>query len=177
MKKFIRDTFSASTILVISSILCFKSFAYNTSYVPSGSMSPTISDRALILVDTHSYGLRIPFTKISFLETGVPVRGDIAVFRMPLKEDTNYIKRIVAVPGDTLYYNEDGYVVNKKPEHPERYKMVIIPADKYFAMGDNVHHSYDSRFWGFVPKENLVGRYVTTVLDIRKLPFMGDKQG
>ncbi len=156
------------TIVLLIFILCFKSFAYNPSYVPSGSMLPTIDDNSLILVDVHSYGIKIPFTKKTIFNIGEPERGDIAVFRMPLKENVNYIKRIVAIPGDTIYFNESEISVNKIPKNMPNMQVATVPQGSYFAVGDNILHSYDSRFWGFVPKENLVGKYVTTIVSLKR---------
>lgn len=157
------------TGLLILFILGFKSFAYNPSYVPTGSMIPTINDKSLILVDVHSYGFKIPFTKITLLDVGEPARGDIAVFRMPLKENVNYIKRIVAVPGDTIYFNSERISVNELPIDMANMKVAKVPEGYYFAVGDNILHSYDSRYWGYVPKENLVGKYVTTLVSLKSL--------
>ncbi len=158
-----------TTLYIIIAILSFKSFAFNPTFVPSGSMMPTIDEKSLILVNVHSYGLKIPLTKITIMETGQPDRNDIAVFRFPVNESINYIKRIVAIPGDVVYFNEKEYFVNKIPENVQQYKMQIVPNDSYFAIGDNMLHSYDSRFWGFVPKENLIGKYSTTLLEINKI--------
>jgi len=155
--------------LTILSVLSFKSFAYNATFVPTGSMIPTIDEKSLIVVDTHAYGLKIPFTKISITETKSPERNDIAVFRMPIKEGTNYVKRIVAIPGDTLYYNDNDFKVNFKPTDAEKYTKVIIPEDRFFAIGDNINNSYDSRYWGFIPKENFIGKYVGTIVETRKI--------
>jgi signal peptidase I len=157
------------SIFIIVAILSFKSFAFNPSMVPTGSMMPTIDEKSLIVVDVHSYGIKIPFTKITLIDINDPQRGDIAVFRFPVNESTNYIKRIVAVPGDTIYFNETEYFVNNKPSDITKYQFKTVPADNYFAIGDNILHSYDSRFWGFVPKENLIGKYAFTVVEINKI--------
>lgn len=164
-----------TTILILIAILSFKSFAYNPSYVPTGSMIPTIDEKSFILVDVHSYGIKIPFTKIELLKTGHPERGDIAVFRMPLDERTNYVKRIVAVAGDTVYFNDDSFKINEVPTDMPNMKKAVVPVGYYFAIGDNINHSYDSRFWGYVPEANLVGKYVTTLLSLNKILPQSDK--
>lgn len=155
-----------TTLIILVAILSFKSFAYNPSYIPTGSMIPTIDEKSFVLVNVHSYGVRIPFTKIELFKTGKPERGDIAVFRMPLDESTNYIKRIVAVSGDTVYFNDDSFKINEMPTDMPNMKRAVVPEGYYFAIGDNIHHSYDSRFWGYVPESNLVGKYVTTLLSL-----------
>lgn len=145
-------------------IAAFKSFAYNPTPIPTGSMEPTIKAKSYVMVNEHAYGIRLPFTKTTLIETGKPERGDVVVFRAPINESQNFFKRIVAIPGDTIYFNKTAYQVNSVPSHPEQYQKVIVPEDKYFAMGDNIKNSYDSRYWGFVPKENLVGKYEFTIV-------------
>lgn len=157
MLKFIKKNKSVLGLALF--IAAFKSFAYNPTPIPSGSMEPTIKAKTYVMVNTHAYGIRLPFTKTTLINTGEPQRGDIVVFRAPFNESTNFFKRIVAVPGDTIYFNKTEYHVNALPSHPENFQKVTVPADKYFAMGDNIKNSYDSRYWGFVPKENLVGKY------------------
>lgn len=160
-----------ATLIIIVFILSFKSFGYNPSFVPTGSMIPTIDAKSLIVVNVHEYGIKIPFTKITLIENNTPNRGDIAVFRYPVDESINYVKRIVALPGDTVFFNEKEYFLNSIPNNVNvtDYKKTIVPSDKYFAIGDNINHSYDSRFWGFVPKENLVGKYSFTVFELNKI--------
>lgn len=163
------------TALLILFILCFKSFAYNPSYVPTGSMIPTIDEKALILVDVHAYGVKIPFTKVTLFENGKPERGDIAVFRKPGDEGTNFIKRIVAIPGDTIYYNEEKFTVNEVPKNMPNMHRAVIPTGSYFAIGDNILNSYDSRYWGYVPEANLVGKYVGTIAELKSFIPKGSK--
>ncbi|MGD8677596.1 MAG: signal peptidase I [Chromatiales bacterium] len=140
------------------------------------------------------------------LDTGSPERGDVAVFRYPVDDKTDFIKRIVAVPGDTVAYRNKTLYINGEPQPVEligRYQgtgsgvnhtgtlhasenltgvrheilvderrpdfpspqcsflahgPVTVPEGNYFAVGDNRDNSNDSRCWGFVPDENLVGK-------------------
>lgn len=165
MRNLIRN--NKGLIAFVLFVSTFKAFAYNGSIVPTGSMIPTIDDKSYIIVDTHAYGLKIPFSKITLIPNHNPQRNDIAVFRMPKDESVNYVKRIVAIPGDTIYYNKTSFKVNEVPVNPSDYVKVVLPADKYFAIGDNINNSYDSRYWGFIPKENFVGKYVATAFSYK----------
>lgn len=205
---------------VVLAITIFRSFIYEPFQIPSGSMMPNLLDGDFILVEKFSYGVKDPITRTKFIETSLPSRGDIAVFKYPRDTRIDYIKRIVGLPGDTIVYkNKTLYILpscDNNPDHCEKYYEVkveelkdpsyakydddqnryeatmfdvkhlllrndggrlglgayfaqngvgdgetwIVPKGNYFALGDNRDNSQDSRFWGFVPEENLVGRAV-----------------
>lgn len=124
------------------------------------SMEPSLHDKEVILVDRWSY-LFHP-----------PNRGDVIVFRAPPEPGQDYIKRVVAVPGDTVTIHDrtvivDGVTLTEtyvEPHHqgnPYASKPIdnmLIPNDEYFVMGDNRAESYDSRAWGLLPRQNIIGR-------------------
>lgn len=124
------------------------------------SMEPTLHDQELILVDKWSYLFH------------APARGDIVVFVAPPEPSQDYIKRIIALPGDTITIRDttvivDGVTLNETYVDPRRqgnpyaYKTIsnmIVPPDHYFVMGDNRGGSRDSRDFGFVPRSNIIGR-------------------
>ncbi|MDD3640803.1 MAG: signal peptidase I [Atribacterota bacterium] len=95
-----------------------------------------------------------------------PKHGEIVIFKPPIDQNHNYIKRVIAVEGDkvkivdgTVYLNgeqlEEDYIEHRSYETmPE----IIVPEDSYFVLGDNRSNSSDSRFWGFVPEKNIIGR-------------------
>ena len=95
-----------------------------------------------------------------------PKNGDIVIFKPPIDQNHNYIKRVIAVEGDEIkiidgivYLNgeklEEDYIEHRSFETmPE----VTVPEDSYFVLGDNRINSSDSRFWGFVPEENIIGK-------------------
>ncbi|MDD2352744.1 MAG: signal peptidase I [Atribacterota bacterium] len=95
-----------------------------------------------------------------------PKHGEIVIFKPPIDQNHNYIKRVIAVEGDkvkivdgTVYLNgeqlEEDYIEHRSYETmPE----TIVPEDSYFVLGDNRSNSSDSRFWGFVPEKNIIGR-------------------
>ena len=124
------------------------------------SMEPTLHDKELILVDKWSYLFH------------APTRGDVIVFVAPPEPSQDYIKRIIAVPGDTITIRDtsvivDGvnlretYVDPKRQGNLYAYRTIsnmLVPPDDYFVLGDNRIGSSDSRNWGFVPRTNIIGR-------------------
>jgi signal peptidase I len=122
------------------------------------SMEPTLHDQEYILVYKSIYSYR------------PPARGDIIVFQYPLNPRSDYIKRIIAVPGDvisvlnqTVIVNgvtlSEPYVNKDDPYNPyPSFRKRIVGPDQYFVMGDNRGDSSDSREWGFVPRHNIIGQ-------------------
>ena len=185
--------YTAGLFPVILVVFLLRSFLFEPFRIPSGSMLPTLHVGDFILVNKY---------------------GDVVVFRYPMDENVDFIKRIVGVPGDRVEYRDKVLYINgveQKQSQPRDFidetSMVTlderdedlsgvthlmaldhrrpgwvplqavmkkeegcssnnrgfvctVPAGKYFAMGDNRDNSEDSRYWGFVPDENLVGRAV-----------------
>ncbi len=148
--------------LVIAFVLAFlvRTFVVQGFWIPSGSMEPNLQVGDRLLAYKFFYGL----DKVD--------RGDVIVFRYPLDPKKDYIKRVVGLPGDTvrienkkIYVNEqlldESHVVYRDSwmrGYPrDDYGPVKVPDDSLFVMGDNRDFSADSRYWGFVPEENLVG--------------------
>jgi signal peptidase I len=190
---------SRSFFPVILIVLVVRSFLVEPFRIPSGSMMPTLLIGDFILVNKFSYGVRLPVLHSKILDTGRPERGDIAVFRYPENPKIDFIKRVVAVPGDRVTYRNKVLYINGK-QAPQKYLQsymgtgsgsvmtgsrhlhetlegvghdilvtpgrnvfggdfdYVVPEGHYFAMGDNRDNSRDSRAWGFLPEENLVGK-------------------
>jgi len=185
---------------VLFIVVFVRSFVFEPFKIPSGSMMPTLLIGDFIVVNKHSYGLRLPGTNTKIMELGEPERGDVMVFRFPDDPNVNYIKRVIGLPGDEVTYRNKTLFVNGEPM-PQRqvgmwigegrnrnpsgrrpqlfeedlgevtHQVVIypdrsdlqtgtwtVPAGSFFVMGDNRDQSLDSRSWGFVPEENLVGK-------------------
>ncbi len=133
-------------------------FAVQNFRVDGMSMEPTLHDQEYILVNKAAYVFH------------APQRGDIIVFEYPHDPQVDYVKRIIAIPGDVISVvgekvTVDGitlrepYVNPSDPFNPfpPIYNQVI-PTNDYFVMGDNRGNSSDSRQWGFVPRQNIIGR-------------------
>src|SRR5262245_34146101 len=95
-------------------VLVLRSFIFEPFRIPSDSMMPTLLDGDFIIVNKYAYGLRWPVLNTRFIEVGEPQRGDVVVFRFPLDPSTNYIKRLVGLPGDTVQVKDDRLYVNGK---------------------------------------------------------------
>ncbi|MEW6721145.1 MAG: signal peptidase I [Thermodesulfobacteriota bacterium] len=144
--------------------------------IPSSSMENTLLVGDHIFVNKFIYGYHIPFTKGRVLQFGSPKRGDIIVFVFPEDPSKDFIKRVIAVPGDVVEVRNKVVILNGEPLREEYARFVEgaepgslvysrddmppvkVPAGKYFVMGDNRDRSYDSRFWGFVDTEAVIGK-------------------
>lgn len=158
-KGFIKDTIQ---VIVFAAILTFvlRSFVIEAFQIPSGSMIPTLQIGDRLLVD-----------KIVCKFTGFH-RKDIVVFipppeaRTPETGDSDYIKRIIGVPGDKIQVSNGIVYLNDKPqdepyiaEKPNyNFGPVTVPEGELFVMGDNRNNSFDSHAWGFLPQKNVEGR-------------------
>jgi signal peptidase I len=133
-------------------------------YIPSNSMIPTLDIGDRLVVEKVSYHFNPPTT------------GDIIVFEPPeilqlqgYTKDQAFIKRIIGLPGQTIDIKNGVVYIDDRPleedyitELPDYLWQgpVKIPEDQYFVMGDNRNNSNDSHVWGFLPKENIIGRAV-----------------
>src|ERR1700751_1280715 len=96
-------------------VLLLRSFVFEPFRIPSDSMMPTLLDGDFIIVNKYAYGLRLPVVNRKILSLGEPQRGDVVVFRYPLDPSTNFIKRLVGLPGDHVEVHDNLVVINGKP--------------------------------------------------------------
>ena len=197
--------YARSLFPVLFFVLALRSFIAEPFRIPSASMMPNLVQGDFILVNKFNYGLRWPVLNKKFLRLGEPKRGDVMVFRFPgmtpddPSKGTDYIKRVIGLPGDVVTVQDNRVTINDKPiayesdgyytgrgsgmgmtganvlteKLPERSHTVlelpgnsydrkngtwVVEPGHYFVMGDNRDNSADSRYWGLVPDENLVGR-------------------
>ena len=167
-----RENLEAIAIAVVLALF-IRTFVVQAFKIPSGSMLETLQIGDHILVNKFIYGTHVPFTHIVLFPLRDPARGDIVVFRFPMDEKRDFIKRVIGLPGDTVeirnkvvYVNgkrlEDPYVVHRDqniiPGERDNFGPVTVPEGSYFVMGDNRDGSFDSRFWGFVKREQILGK-------------------
>jgi signal peptidase I len=109
--------YARSFFPVIFIVLLIRSFLFEPFRIPSDSMMPTLLDGDFIFVNKFSYGLRLPVLNTKIVSVGEPKRGDVIVFRLPSDPSTNYIKRLVGLPGDHVVVKNRQVYVNDKPMH------------------------------------------------------------
>jgi len=119
---------------VLLAVLLLRSFLVEPFRIPSNSMMPTLLTGDFILVNKYAYGIRLPVLNNKVLEVGEPERGDVVVFRYPKDPSTDYIKRVVGLPGDRVgYYNKTVYI-NGEP-------VGQVPAGVYIGVGSGISMS------------------------------------
>jgi len=104
--------YARSFFPVILIVLLLRSFLVEPFRIPSGSMIPTLWVGDFILVNKFAYGIRLPVVNLKFIDIGKPQRGDVVVFRYPEDPSTDYIKRIVGLPGDRIEYHDKTVFIN-----------------------------------------------------------------
>ena len=219
--------YAISFFPVILIVFVLRSFLVEPFKIPSSSMVPTLLVGDFILVNKFTYGLRLPVLNRKIIDINTPKRGDVMVFRFPENPSLDYIKRVVALPGDRIEYREKRLSINGQPvprrqiddflsrERMQFFRRYLetregssheilldgespsvmlpshafpfsgncnynttsltctVPPGHYFVMGDNRDNSSDSRVWGFVPDENIVGRAFFIWLNLNELGRFG----
>jgi signal peptidase I len=156
--------------------LSVKSLVFASYTIPSSSMEPTLLVGDYLFANRLSYVMKVPLTDIVVLTLGEPKRGDIIIFRYPEDRSKDFVKRVIAKKGDVVEIKDkvvfvNGQRVDIAAAHftdsrmipgslspRDNFGPVTVPEDSYFVMGDNRDNSADSRFWGFLKKEDLVGK-------------------
>jgi signal peptidase I len=147
--------------------------------IPSGSMENTVLIGDHLILSRIGYDAGIPFTGWQVPLWRQPKRQQIIAFRSPFWEDGGYpdlIKRTIGLPGDTIEIKQGVVFVNGqalaepyRPDPPnpmDNWGPQQVPAGDYFMLGDNRDDSYDSRYWGFVPRANIIGTPVFIYMSI-----------
>jgi signal peptidase I len=150
-----------SIVLGVALALLIRTFLIQAYKIPSGSMRPTLLEGDRLFVTKFTYRFRDPLP------------GEVTVFKYPEDRKREFIKRMVAGPGQRVSIRDGQAVVDGQPltEAPfgqfvymnvgtflSEDAQVTVPEDSYFVLGDNSGSSRDSRYWGYVPAEDLVGR-------------------
>lgn len=156
----------------LSAVLAFgiRTFVAEARYIPSGSMLPTLQVNDRLIVDKLGYHFKDP------------QRGDIVVFSPTEKlQEQNFhdafIKRVIGLPGEKIEVKNGRVYVNDQPlkenyiaDAPQyQYGPVTVPQGSYLVLGDNRNNSYDSHYWGFVPRDKIIGRAVVRFWPINRV--------
>jgi len=171
----LREYLEAFAVALLIALLV-RTFVIQAFKIPSGSMENTLLVGDHIFVNKFLYGYHLPYTKGRVLAFYKPEHGDIIVFVFPEDPNKDFIKRVVAIPGDTVEIRDKVVIRNGEPIREDYTRFadgkrsdglvrsrdnmppVTVPAGKYFVMGDNRDRSYDSRFWGFVDEDAVIGK-------------------
>lgn len=199
-----------SIAVAFALFLLVRTFVVEAFQIPTGSMENTLLVGDFLLVNKMVYGAEIPGTDVRLPSFGPPEHGDIVVFEPPPRAHqaahTNYVKRVVGLPEDTLLmvdgflYRNGSEVVEPYVKHTRPYEdprspqfdwqrahliengravreyrptrdnwgPITVPPDSYFVMGDNRDMSRDSRWFGFVDRDLIVGRALAVVASVNR---------
>ena len=157
-RKIISEILDWSRTILIALIVGFAAskVLITSAQVPTGSMEDTIMPGSRLIINRIAYAV------------SKPKRGDIIAFYFPDDEETVYLKRIIALPGETVEGKNGNVLVDGEPleedyvteEIDSDFGPYYVPTDMYFVMGDNRNDSWDSRFWDhkFVAKKKIIGK-------------------
>ncbi|MGH8058274.1 MAG: signal peptidase I [Candidatus Entotheonellia bacterium] len=176
-RKSVFREYTESIIIAVILALVIRTFVVQAFKIPSGSMEDTLLIGDHILVNKFAYGIQIPYLDVQLHLFGLfsdPQRGEIIVFRFPRDPARDFIKRVVALPGDRVEVRNHRVSVNGEPLKEPYIKLEeevaaraspyrnwgpeVVPPGKLFVMGDNRDNSADSRDWGFLDSEKVKGR-------------------
>lgn len=172
-KKSVLRDWIESIIIAFLLAMVIRAFVVQAFKIPTGSMRMTLIEGDLILVNKFIYGAKIPFTNYHLPALRLPKRGDVVVFVYPEDRKKDFIKRLVGLPGETIEIKGGSIYINDKAatepifnqiyyynrgEFASEGQKITVPNDSYFVLGDNSVSSKDSRYWGFVPKKDLLGK-------------------
>lgn len=159
---FLIFVFNPSELLVLSMTHYVRTNVAQAFKVPVDSMRPTLIKGDRVLVDKAIY------------KRSEPQRGDLIVFKYPLAPEKTFLKRLIGLPGDTVEIKDGHLMINgsflqaaghwvalpyyNHGDYGQRGQTIQVLPDHYYVLGDNSAASADSRVWGFVPKQNLIGK-------------------
>ena len=173
VKKSVVREWAESLLIAFILAMIIRIFAVEPFKIPTGSMRPTLLEGDIILVNKFVYGPKIPFLNFRLPGIHKPKKGEVIVFIYPENPKINFIKRLIAAGTEALEIKNGTAYVNGKPligpEFNQRYyynrgqyaldgEKIVVPEGNFFVLGDNSASSKDSRYWGFVPEKNLLGK-------------------
>ncbi|WP_347487833.1 signal peptidase I [Desulfoscipio sp. XC116] len=155
-KSAIVEIFESVAIAVLLAVI-IRMFVFQPFYIPSESMVPSLQVGDRIIVSKFNYHF------------GEPKRGDIMVFKFPLDPNRDFVKRTIGVGGESLAMRDSHLYINGRQVREDYLPEGLlfpdfgpeeVPDGSYFMMGDNRNNSDDSRVWGALPEENIIGKAV-----------------
>jgi signal peptidase I len=184
LKSEIRE-WAESIIISLILALLIRAFIVQAFKIPSGSMIPTFEIGDRIFVNKFLYGARIPFTDMRLPALKQPQRGDIIVFISPESPKKDFVKRLIALEGEKVEIKNGNIHIDDKEisgpvsirsnyyynrgDYGQNGAAITVPRDFFFVLGDNSANSRDSRYWGFVPKKNVVGKAMCIYWPIKRI--------
>lgn len=170
----LREYIDAIVVAVLMALF-FRQFVIQAFRIPSSSMESTLLVGDFLFVNKFLYGAQIPLTNWRLPAIRQPERGDIIVFKSPT-DGRDFIKRCVAVAGDTVELRRKTLYINGEPQHEtftqhtdrtmhsraqgprDSMGPIVVPGGHIFMLGDNRDNSHDSRFWGALPIDHVRGK-------------------
>ena len=157
-------------IIALVIVIPVRYFLFQPFLVSGQSMEPNFENGDYLIIDEISYRFR------------EPQRGEVIVFRYPDNPSKRFIKRVVGLPGETVEIKDGKVTVIKNntetldesqylPKGLETQGdiKISIPEDKFFVLGDNRTVSLDSRYWGLLPRKNIIGRVYLRLWPFKEL--------
>ncbi len=174
-RKRILQNYIEPIVTAILIALFVRAFIVQAFKIPSASMEPTLLVGDYLLVNKFIYGIRIPFTDTKLFELKKPKRGEVIVFVFPKDPSKDYIKRVIGTEGEKVEIIDSRIYIDDKPiadpwgsferigsaayrQSVENFGPVVVPENALFVLGDNRNNSEDSRFWGFLRTDAVLGK-------------------
>jgi signal peptidase I len=172
-KKSVIREWIESIIIAFILAMIIRTFVVQAFKIPTGSMRSTLLEGDIILVNKFIYGAKIPFTNLRLPALTRAKRGDVIVFIYPDNPKKDFIKRLIGFPGEIVEIKNGTIYINDKPllgpffssryyynrgDFAQEGQKIRVPKDSFFVLGDNSSSSQDSRYWGFVPHKNILGK-------------------
>lgn len=171
MKKFFTFVWEITKIIIIAAVIVvpIRYFLFQPFFVRGQSMNPSFENGDYLIIDEISYRFR------------TPQRGEVIVFKSPQNPSQRFIKRVIGLPGETVEIKDSEIIIYKDGSSQvldeSEYLFsdlltsgntkVILAENEYFVLGDNRSYSFDSRRFGALPEENIIGRVI-----FRAWPFV-----
>ena len=167
--------YAESLLIALVLAMIIRTFVIQAFKIPTGSMNPTLIAGDRILVNKFIYRFR------------KPERGEIVVFKYPQNPKLPYIKRLVGVGPENIEIRDGRILINEEEtnnqhitprfyynrgDYAQAGQTIDIPEDNFFVLGDNSGNSKDSRYWGFVPRKNFLGKALLIYWPLNRLRLL-----